>query len=211
MQKLILLVFCLFIVDAILAQTADSKLTDSTKHIVLTDVVINAKKSESGKYAKKVRSENVTIMIHPQLAEDGKETYWSTYCKPLNTLPVKLYGIELKLQPYDEKLFDMKLMILQVRASDDTLCRLIDIDADKIAKKQLVVDVKNENIILDPSNFYMGYAFIPKDMQTTYGYRVYANSKGDGAIISLKDGHLDIVKFDDFNYNFPFKISYITL
>lgn len=211
MQKLLLLILCLFASQHIQAQTNTRNLADTAKRIVLTDVVINAKKSESGKYAKKVRSENVTIMIHPQLAKDGKETYWSTYCKPLNSLPVKLYAVELKLKPYDGKFFDMKLMILQLQANGDTLYRLVNIDADKIAGKQFVVDVKSENIMLEPSNFYMGYAFIPKDMKETYGYHVYANSKGDGAIISLKNGHLNIIKFDDFNYNFPFKISYITL
>jgi hypothetical protein len=185
--------------------------TDTQKHIVLTDVVINARRSEAGKYAKKIKSSNVYMIINPDNRADEYLRFWSTLCKPLNKAPIKIYTVELKLAPYDSSLFDMKLIVAQVQSTGDTFFRVVDIDAEQIARKQLVMDVKKENIVLEPSHFYIGYDFRPKGITAPYRYRIYCNDKGDGAIISLKGNKIIINKMQDFDYNFPFKISYITL
>ena len=203
------LLMCSYSFGQVKAENATQN--DTQKHIVLTDVVINARRSEAGKYAKKVRSSNVHMIINPANKADKYLRFWSTLCKPLNNAPVKIYSVELKLAPYDSRLFDMRLIVAQVQSTGDTFFRVVDIDAEHIARKQLVMDVKKENIILEPTNFYIGYDFRPKDITTPYRYRIYCNDKGEGAIISIKGNNIKINKMQDFDYNFPFKISYITL
>lgn len=198
--------------SSISEQDSNDTPAETTKHVVLTSVAINAKRNETGKNKKKVKSFYSFIVISP--AKSGViigPSFFSTYCLPLNTAPVKLYHIELKLIPYDSRQFDIKLIIAQEQASGEIFFKTVDIDAEQIAKKRMLVDVKKENIILEPSNYYLGYAFIPKDLKSPFSYRVYFNDSGDGALIRQNGDSIKINKMSDFNYNFPFKVSYITL
>lgn len=189
-----------------------AQVADTPRHIILTDLVVSAKKSESGKVKRKARSFNSFFIIKPGMAKDGHEVYFTTLCAPLNPGTTKLYNVELKLAPYDTTLFAMKAIILQAKSTGDTTYHSLDIHGSDINKKKMVMDVKSYNIILEPSNFYIGYAFIPKEkLKEDYTYRIYQNDNGEGAIIVVKDNKARIGNTTSFGYNFPFKISYITL
>lgn len=207
MKKLSSLLVCLLLSCYSFCQEAGAP-----KHVVLSEVAVSAKKSETGRHKQKVRSFNAHYIINPNHGKKNKnELYLGAYFAPLNKALIKIYTIELKLAPYDTTLFTTKLIIAQVQSGGDTMFRTFEINGADIKNKKLLLDVKKENLVLEPGNYYVAYSFIAKNLDKTYSYRIYQNDKGEGASISLEGNHIKISRADMFNYNFPFKISYITL
>lgn len=211
MKKTILLSAFWLCCQCIAAQQKDiSKADTGIRSIDLGEVVI--KSTEPDKFTNKIRSQHVFIVMNPTLPGVTDTKWDSTYFLTRFPQPeqeyISLYAVELKLKPFDTAMFDVRLMIFQIQGQD-TLRKIIPINASKIDKKdKMRVVLFDENIILHPGDFYIGYGFHPKNIPELFRYRMYATSKGYGAILTFKGNGVDIVSNPHIPYVFPFKMSY---
>lgn len=211
MKKTLLFLGAYLFSQAVFAQDENNNKPDtSIRSIDLGEVVI--KSTEPDRFSNKVRSQNVFIVLNPTRPGviDAKmdSTFFVTRFPQPEHDPISLYAVDLKLKQFDTGMFDMRLIVFQVQGKD-TLRRTVPVDASKIDRKdKLRIVLFEENITLQPGDFYIGFGFHPKRIPETYKYRMYSTNKGEGAILTFKSGGVDLVSNPHFPYVFPFKMSY---
>ena len=209
-KALIINAICLFFGSvATHAQTANQPDT-ALRSIDLGEVVV--KSTEPDKFSNRIHSDNVFIVLNPTQAGVSEAKMDSTYFvtrfpQPENS-PIFLSAVELKLKPYDPAMFDVKLIIFQIHGND-TMRKVLPIDAAKIDRKgKLRVLLFDENITLQPGEFFIGFGFHTKSITEQFHYRMYSTNKGEGAMLTFRKDGVNIVSNPHFPYVFPFKMSY---
>lgn len=182
-----------------------------TAHITVSMDEVIIKSTADEKFNHHPRLQNVHMLLNPGKVKEHRDVYQNTYfltkLPPLEQQAVYLHAAELRLHSFDTSLFDIRLMILQLKP--DTICTIIPLNAAAIKNNRLKVDLINEQITLQPDSFYMGYGFRPRNITSPYRYKMYATTKGQGAILTFIDKQMHLVYNDgDFPYVFPFILSY---
>lgn len=201
---------CLF-VQCVFAQNQNNSNPDtSIRSIELGEIVIKSR--ETAKLSNKVRSKNVFIELTP--AQPGMErskadsTFYLTRFQQPETAPISPYSVEIRLKPFDTAMFDINLVVFQVNGKD-TLFRIIPVDGSKIDQKEkLRVLLLEENMILQPGDFYIGYNFHSKHIAENFRYRLYATNKGTGALLSVTAAGTKLQSDLGMPFVFPFKMAY---
>jgi hypothetical protein len=175
----------------------------------MEEVVIKAEAVRTGKVNKKVRTGFVYYHIDTPVTEKylAVKNYLTTKFPSVDTVPVKLQSAELKLKPYDSSAMTLSFIIFST-CGGDTMYRVINLDKYDIQNRKLVLDLSDENIILCPHEFYMGYCLKPNNPKEKISYRLFSTDKGQGAFITMYDGKILIQVGKGFPYIFPFKLSY---
>jgi hypothetical protein len=175
----------------------------------MEEVVIKANAVQTGKMEKRVRSKLMYWVIDTPLSKYKKlpEYYLVTKFPPVDTVPVRIHSAELRLKPYDSSIFSMNFVIFSI-CNGDTLFKRINLDKYSIRKNKLVVNLKEEGIVLCSNTFYMGYGKRVKSVHKTTRYRMICTDKGEGAIITVKDGTCLLHENINDPFVFPFKLSY---
>lgn len=182
---------------------------DTIRTITMEEVVIKAEAVRTGKVNKKVRTGLVHYLIDTPVTEKylAVKHYLTTKFPPVDTVPVKLQSVELKLKPYDSSAMSLSFIIFST-CDGDTMYRIINLDKYEIQNRKLVLDLSNENIILCPHEFYMGYRVGPNNPRKKIRYRLFSTDKGEGAFINFYQGKILIQEGEGVPYIFPFKLSY---
>ncbi|MBZ0098152.1 MAG: hypothetical protein K8F30_03660 [Taibaiella sp.] len=182
---------------------------DTIKTVKMEEVVIKANAVRTGKVDKKVRTGLVYYHIDTPAFNAARKVgnYLTTKFPPVDTVPVKLQSVELKLKPYDSSAMSLNFIIFST-CGGDTMYRIINLDKYEIQNRKLVLDLSGENIILCPYEFYMGYCLKPNKPQKKISYRLFSTDKGEGAFITMYEGKILIQEGKGFPYIFPFKLSY---
>ena len=211
MKKTLLLAALFLCCQAVSAQQRSiTKDSVNIQSIELGEVMIKSK--EPDKFSNKVRSENTYIVLNPTQSgvTDAKfdSTYFVTRFPQPEADSISLYAVEVKLKPYDTAMFDIKLLIYQVREMD-TLRITVPVAGDKIDRKgKLRITLYDQQITLQPGEFYIGYGFHTKHIAEPFRYRMYATNKGEGAILTFQKDRVSITSNPHFPYVFPFRMSY---
>ncbi|MBW7913149.1 MAG: hypothetical protein H3C54_05500 [Taibaiella sp.] len=182
---------------------------DTIRTVSMEEVVIKAEAVHTGKRNKKVRTGLVYYHIDTPVSKKymAVKNFLSTKFPPLDTVPVKLQSAELKLKPYDSSAMSLNFIIFST-CGGDTMYRIINLDKYEILNRKLVLDLSDENIILCPHEFYMGYCLKPKNPQKKISYRLFSTDKGEGAFITFVENRIVVKEGKGFPYIFPFKLSY---
>lgn len=182
---------------------------DTIRTVSMEEVVIKAEAVRTGKMNKKVRTGLVYYNIDTPAFKKSREirSYLTTKFPPVDTVPVKLQSVELKLKPYDSSAMTLSFIIFST-CDGDTMYRTINLDKYEIQNRKLVLDLSDENIILCPHEFYMGYCLKPNNPKKKISYRLFSTDKGMGAFITMYEGKILIQEGKGFPYIFPFKLSY---
>lgn len=189
------------------AQQKSSTSSQAIQSIELGEVTVKNKEQE--KLSNKVKPQHVTVVFSAS-STDAKEdsTFFATRFPFPETDSISLNAVELKLKPFDTALFDIKLIVYQMR-EHDTLRKIVPIAGEKIDRKgNLRLSLYDEEITLHPGDFYIGYGFHKKRITEPYQYRMYSSNKGKGAILTFKESSVSIVSNELIPYVFPFRISY---
>lgn len=176
----------------------------TTTTIDLNEVVI--KNSPLFTKTKKVRSENVVIVINPKFEKD--KLYYATKFDHIADETILLNSVELRLRPYDTSAFDIYFIVLQ-KSDVNTTFVPVKVNGGNIYKDKITVDLSQFDIRLKPSVFYLGFGFEPKNLPKSQSYRMFASRKGGlGAIIRHKQNSFLISENENFPFVFPFKLSF---
>lgn len=211
MKKILLLIALSATLLKVSAQNkTTSNDTTGIRSIELGEVTVKSR--EPDKLVSKVRPQNAYIVLNAthEGVTDSKldSTFFVTRFPQPETDSISLYAVEIRLQPYDTSMFDIKLLIYQ-EGAQDTLRKEIQVAGERIDKKgRLRVTLFDEQITLQPGYFYIGYGFHTKHITESLQYRMYATNKGDGAIITFSGRKAEIVSNPHFPYVFPFRMSY---
>jgi hypothetical protein len=201
-----LFLILLFNINTI-AQTKPSN--DSLWQLELQPFVFSEHKIVSLK--KKIKPEEVYIQLS-QLNGVGNldSIYFVTKFQKVADEKILLNSVEAKLTPFENNKFGINLIVFQ-KTDESTLLKLLPIDNSKIKNKRTVLQIKEEGIFLQPTDFYLGYGFSIKDLPTPFLYKLIVTLKGkegSGALLKIKDGQPIFQNNEFFNYTFPFTISY---
>lgn len=182
-----------------------------TTHITVNMDEVIIKSTADEKFRHHPRLQNVHMLLNPHKVKEHQDIYQNTYfltrLAPLEPQAIYLQAATLRLHPFDTSLFDIRLIILQLKP--DTFYTIIPLNAADIKKNRLKVDLLKEQITLQPDSFYIGYGFKPKNITSPYRYKMYATAKGQGAILTFIGKQMHLVYNDgDFPYVFPFILSY---
>lgn len=182
---------------------------DTIRTISMEEVVIKANAVRTGKMEKRVKSKLMYWVIDTPLSKYQKlpEYYLVTKFPPVDTVPVRIHSAELKLKPYDSTIFSMNFVIFSI-CNGDTIFKKINLDKYSIHRNKLVVNLQEERIILCSNTFYMGYGKRIKSVPRTTRYRMICTDKGEGAIITVKDGTCLLHENISDPFIFPFRLSY---
>lgn len=182
---------------------------DTIRTVSMEEVVIKANAVRTGKVNKKVRTGLVYYHIDTPVSKKymAVKNFLSTKFPPIDTVPVKLQSAELKLKPYDSSAMSLNFIIFST-CGGDTMYRIINLDKYEIQNRKLVLDLSDENIVLCPHEFYMGYCLKPKNPKEKISYRLFSTDKGEGAFITMYEGRITIQEGKGFPYIFPFRLSY---
>lgn len=182
---------------------------DTIRTVSMEEVVIKAEALRTGKMNKKVRTGLVHYLIDTPVTEKylAVKHYLTTKFPPVDTVPVKLQSVELKLKPYDSSAMSLNFIIFST-CGGDTIYRIINLDKYKIQSRKLVLDLSNKNIILCPHEFYMGYRVGPNNPKRKIRYRLFSTDKGEGAYINFYEGKILIQEGEGVPFVFPFTLSY---
>ena len=182
---------------------------DTIRTVSMEEVVIKAEAVRTGKMEKRVRSKLMYWVIDTPLSKYKKlpEYYLVTKFPPVDTVPVRIHSAELRLKPYDSSIFSMNFVIFSI-CNGDTLFKKINLDKYSIHRNKLVVNLQEEGIVLCSNTFYMGYGKRVKSVHKTTRYRMICTDKGEGAIITVKDGTCLLHENISDPFIFPFKLSY---
>lgn len=174
----------------------------------MEEVVIKAEAIRTGKVNKRVRPKLIHWVLDTPLSKYKTipENYMVTKFPSVDTVPIILTSIELRLKPYDSSIFSMNFVIFSI-CNGDTLFKTINLDNYSIHRNKVVLNLENEYIVLCPYTFYMGYGRKVKRVTKTIRYRMICTNIGEGAIITVVDGKCSLHE-THFPLIFPFKLSY---
>jgi len=135
-------------------------------------------------------------------------TYYVTKLEQSKPTPIKLESIQMKIYPYYHSQFDVKLLIFQVKNGDTTKV-ILPLEDLRYKRKEMTFDVSDQNLVLQPGTFYIGYGFTVHYLPGPMEYRFYVNDIGKGAIIRFnQNGTTDLMEEPGMPYIFNFKLFY---
>lgn len=202
------------IISNVSAQNAVLNHVDtSVKQFDLGNVIIKSYKLKE--YSNKIKERNILLVFNgpkDSLHHGWDSTYFLTRFPTLDDVPVKLCKVTCRLKPFDTTLFTPQIVFFQA-TKGDTLFRAVDIHKTcNVYKHTLVIDLANENIKIQPGEFFLGYGFVTKNHDKEFHYRLYStNRRGGGVMLTFTKGMPHIISDDELPYAFPFKITYLRL
>lgn len=169
---------------------------------------------EYAKHRKKVRTENAYLVFsqHMDLSRPGNwdSTFFLTKFPKLEETPIRLHSAELTLMPFDTSFMDVSFVLFQVVGTDTTIRTVKINEVEKIKKKKLLLHFTVEdNLVIHPGEFFMGYNFRSKAIPSNFNYRIYSSARaGEGLLLTIKNGSRHVLQDPNLQNVFPFMLSY---
>ena len=211
----ICLTFLLFLIagGAVHAELPDS-LRSTPRSVDLNEVVFNA----NGLKEVRKKTRITDVSMHFGVQELGTDPAWdSTYFLTRFQSPgskkFMLISVEGRIADFDTSKFEMFLTLLQLNGTDTFFREIpITLERGKRSKQCHVMDLRNYEIALQPSPFYLGYGFHTKPVKENFTYRLYAGTGGgEGAVLSVREGRWRLMSRNGPLSVFPFKMTYLEL
>lgn len=183
----------------------------TVRTVDLNDQVVQA--SGLQKVQKKSRVIHTSLVFRsdsPGGRKDWDSTYFLTRFSSPATRKFKLVAVSGRLKEIDTSLLDVNLVVFQINGTD-TMLREIPVRGNSVRsrRQKLEISLRQQPIILQPSEFYLGYSFRAKVMPEELIYRLYATHGGEGLLLRRTKGAWSFVTSQHLPYVFPFTISFL--
>jgi len=190
--------------------TAQSHADTAHKSVDLNEFVV--RKSGMMKPRKR-RLIRTALLMRPEAP--GRYNAWDsllllTRFPAPSARPMVLHSVSSQLAALDTSKLDLYLVVIQL-CDADTLQHRIRITPDMLdaETQRLDIDLRDSVITLQPSPFYLGFAFHVKPLSEQYIFPFYYTKGGDGAVLSFPNGRWVFISHPHSIYIFPFQLEYV--
>ena len=175
---------------------------------------VTSKAIAIGSYSGNVKTERVYYAISPHKKGSKsvrEKVFHTTQYAAIQSEPIKLQSVEVKIKPYDTSKIDVRFIFFQVYKGD-TVCHIKSVPPHLLKRKKMNLSLLDEEIKIQPDTFYMGYGVVPKHVEEEFYYRIFAICMDDrGALLLKQPTGIILCKSKTNCAVFPFVIHYKTM
>ncbi|MBS1748261.1 MAG: hypothetical protein JST21_19060 [Bacteroidetes bacterium] len=179
------------------------------KTINLQEVIVTGYRNTE--YRKRITHKNIQLIFNNKndtFHHGWDSTYFLTRIEKLDSQQIKLGDVICRLKSFDTSKFVPQLVVFQINKGDTILKKINICCSNLLHRGRLTLNLNDSNIILGPTEFYLGYGFLTKNRETEFSYKLFATDKGHGMLLvqSAAGIHFEVDK--ELPCIFPFTISY---